>query len=359
MRITTVLCAIIVPLVFTACNGEDARNQGDGAATPTAGGAAPAEDMGPVVAEVGDVKVYAKEFEQAAARKTPADGNKLTDDEKKEVLQKLIEEKALYQEARKKGVDQDPKVQKVMINTLLRQEVYGNVRNSDFSQEELRKYFDEHREEFVVPEKVQVKRIFVKAGDQRSADEAKKIAEDLRKQVASNPSKFGDVASQHSEDPYRRRGGDLGFVGKDGKPGIDQAVIDKAFTMEQGQVSEVFEAGGGFNVILVANKRERVERTFEQMRGSVLRKVKNDKYKEMYDTYVAEVTKQYPVKIHEDVLAKVEVEPQKRMPMGPGGPGGPGGGPGMPGLDLHGDEEGGGHGLPGHGEEGEGPGGEE
>ena len=83
--------------------------------------------------------------------------------------------------------------------------------------------------------------------------------------------------SKHSEDPYRRRGGDVGFVPKTGKPGLDPEIVDKAFAMEVEQVSEPFKTNEGYNVIYIANKRDRVERTFQQMKGSVLRKVKNEK----------------------------------------------------------------------------------
>jgi parvulin-like peptidyl-prolyl isomerase len=346
-----VLALLALPFAaeLTACSGTTTPPAGDVApgtdpgTTPAVGDAAPATDHGAVLAEVGDVKVYADEFQAAAARKTPADGKALSMDEKKEVLQKLIEEKALYLEARKKGVDQDPKVQKVMVNALLRQEVYAGVRNSDFTQEELQAYFDAHKEEFVVPEKVQVKRIFIRVSDERPDDKAKALAEDLRRQVVANPSKFGEIATNNSEDPYRRRGGDLGFVGRDGKPGIDQAVVDRAFGMKVDEVSEVFKAGDGYNIVVVASKRDRVERTFDQMRGSVLRKVKNDKYKALYDKYVADVSQQYPATVHEDALASITIDAAQRMSLGA---------PGVPGIrgpgDL-GEEPGEGLELPGPG----------
>jgi len=50
-------------------------------------------------------------------------------------------------------------------------------------------------------------------------------AEKLRKEVAAKPDTFKDVAAKFSEDMYKRRGGDVGFVSKDGKPGLDQAIV--------------------------------------------------------------------------------------------------------------------------------------
>ena len=335
MSVSKVLGSVLLSIALAGCAG------GEATTAPPAGeaGKGPAEDLGVEIAKVGDVSVYSKEFEAAAARKTPADGKALSPAERKEVLDKLIEEKALYLEARAKGVDKDPKVQKVMTNTLLRQEVYASVRNSDFTQDELRAYFDAHRDEFVVPEKMQLKRIFLKVDEKRSDADALKKAGELYAKVKADPSKFAEIATENSEDPYRRRGGDLGFVGKDGKPGIDQGVVDKAFTMAQGQVSEPFLAGGGYNIVYVANKRERVERTFEQMRGSVLRKVKNEKYRTMYDSYVAEVGKKYPAQVFQEKVDAIVVDPSKRMSLGGEG------------MELGGDE------MDGPGEEGGMPGG--
>lgn len=281
---------------------------------------APADDS-PVIATVGGISITADEYRAAAQRKSPANGTALSEAERLEIVDKLIVEKMLYKEAKKVGIDRDPKVQKVMINTLLRKEVYASVRNSDFSQEELRAYFDAHKDEFVVPEKVQVKRIFIKTNSRRAADEAKALAEDLRAKVKAAPASFKDLAAEHSEDPYRRRGGDLGFLSSEGKPGIPPEVVEKAFTMNVGDVSEVFEGGGGYNVLLIANKRERVERTFEQMKGSVLRKVKNERYKELYDGYVEGIRTDYTVEVNKEVLGNVEVRPARRGPERPSRPG--------------------------------------
>ncbi len=279
---------------------------------------------GPIVAEVSGVRISAREFEAAAARKVPADGVALSAAEKKEVIDELVVEKILYLEAKRRGIDRDPKVQKVMVNTLLRQEVYAGVRNSDFTQEELLAYFEAHKDEFVVPEKVQVRRIFIKGEPTRPNTEAKELSERLRAQVVADPGAFRELASEHSEDPYRRRGGDLGYLAREGKPGIDQEVVERAFGLQVGEVAEVFESGGGFNVVLVSGRRDRVERTFEQMKGSVLRKVKNDRYKQLYGDFVDDVRGRYDVAVEDAVLAGLEVRPSRRLGgamMGPGGRG--------------------------------------
>jgi len=290
-----------------ACNNEAATSE----ATPAAA------DIGEVIATVNGMQIGSKEFEQAAAKKAPANGESLTVDEKKEVLQSIVEEKLLYAEALKKGLDKDPKVQKVMINSLLRDDVYSTVKNSEFTDEMLQKYYEEHKSEFIVPEKVQVKRILVKVSDGVPDEKAKEKADALRAEVSKNPDSFKDVAARDSEDPYKRRGGDMGFVAKDGKPGLDQAVVDKAFSLETGAISDVFKTSEGYNIVQVAARREQVERTFQQMKGSVLRKVKNERMKSLYDEYVAKLKTGASTQIDEAKLAAIEVKSARMRPGAP------------------------------------------
>lgn len=311
--------ALSLALFALGCNEEGAKPAGDTKPAASAGDTKPAAstaDLGEILATVDGINVGSKEFEEMAARKQPAEGDTLSMEEKKEVLDRIIDEKLLYKAALAKGLDQDPKVQKVMVNTLLREEVYSSVRNSDFTDEELQAYYEAHKDDFVVPEKVQIKRILIKVDDDTDDAAAKAKAEDLRAQLKKDSDKFKELAAKNSEDPFRRRGGDVGFVAKSGKPGLDDAVVAKAFEMNVGQLSEAFKTDEGYNVILVANKRERVERTFQQMKGSVLRKVKNERLKDLYESYVAKQREGAKISVNDEKLALVEVKATRRI--GPG-----------------------------------------
>jgi parvulin-like peptidyl-prolyl isomerase len=273
--------------------------------------------VGVLLANVDEAPIGSTLFDLEASRVTPKDGQSLTLEEKRAVLDDLITEEVLYQEAAKEGLYLDPKVKKIMVNLLLRKNVYAKVKTSDFTPEELRAHYDEHQEEFVVPEKIQVKRIYLKLKEDKPAEAIRELGKDLRAKVVANPGSFKDIAAEYSEDPYRRRGGDLGYVSKEGKPGIDSAVIVKAFELKVGEVSEPFEAAGGINILMVANKREGVVRSFEQMKGSVLRKLKNDRYKQLTDEYIASITSGYKVAIEEEALSNYAVNVTRGIHMGP------------------------------------------
>lgn len=289
------------------------------------------QPTGDKLAEVNGMVIDTNEFDEAYSRTMPRGPEGENQDEvakKKEVMDRLVADKVLYQEALRQGLDKDPKIQRMMINTLLRKDVYGSLKNSDISDEELQKYFDEHKDEFIVPEKVQVKRILIKVDGSTPDDAAKKKAEALLAEVKKNPDSFKDVAIKESQDVFARRGGDIGFISKEGKPGLDQKVVDEAFKLEANQISDVFKTDEGYNIVQVVNKRERVERSFDQMKGAVLRKLKTEKAKSIQDKYIDDLKKNAKITINEDKLK--EHQPAKRAMPGFPGMMGPEGMPMMP-----------------------------
>jgi len=319
MRITWAIALCSLGIVLVACNGGSANSGGGQAsADKTDFGDKSSDDIGTKLATVNKQEIGTTDFDRVAKRMRPRAGA-ITDEFKQEVMDELVNETLLYQEALRQGIDRDPKIRKMMVNTLLKRDVYGTLDPDAITEDELRAYFDEHKDDFVVPEKVQIKRILIKVSESRPREDARVLAEDLAQQVADNPTAFKALAQENSQGPYARRGGDLGFVGQKGQPGIDQALIDAAFEMEKGEVSEAIETDDGFNVLYVPNRRERVERTFEQMRGSVLRKVKSDRYNQLYDDYVGNLEASAKIDIDSEAVATHEYEPAQR--------GGPASGP--------------------------------
>ncbi len=279
--------------------------------TATHKSGASSQDVGDVLAMVNDMPIGTEEFDRTYARSLPRRTSDATQDEeakKREVLDRLIADKLLYQEALRQGLDKDPKIQRMMINQLLRKDVYGTLRNSDISDEELRAYFEEHREEFVVPEKVQVRRILIKKGGDLSDEEARKKAEKIHAAVVADPASFKEWAMKESQDPYARRGGDVGFISRAGKPGLDSKVVEEAFKLEVDQISPVFETDEGYNIIQVVNKRDRVERSFEQMKGAVLRRVKTEKSRKLQKEYIENLKKNAKIVVNEDKLKEHKPE---------------------------------------------------
>ena len=281
---------------------------GCGEAEQTETKSAAVQVSGDVVATVNGSPIGSEDFAMLAARKSPGKGSELSLEERKEVLDDLVTEELLYQKALAEGYDKDPKVKKVMVNALIRKEIYDSIKNSDFSDAELEAYYNEHISEFTVPAKVQIYSILVKVTEDRPDAEAQAKAERLYSQIRKDPTKFRDIAKEESESPYKRRGGDVGFVPQTGKPGLDQEIVDKAFGMNVETLSKPFKTNSGWNVIYVPAKREAKDRSFTQMKGSVLRKIKNERVKEMYETYTNGLRQGVNVSIDDAKLQGVEIK---------------------------------------------------
>ena len=90
------------------------------------------------------------------------------------------------------------------------------------TQSDLRAYYDQHRDEYRVPEQVKVSHILIKTPlpgpdgkvDEKGVAEAQQRAEDLLEQLKSGAN-FEELAKKYSEDPgSAKQGGSLGWIGR-------------------------------------------------------------------------------------------------------------------------------------------------
>jgi parvulin-like peptidyl-prolyl isomerase len=186
---------------------------------------------------------------------------------------------------------------------------------------------------------VQIKTILIRAQDNEAPDAVRARAEQVRQEVVARPADFKDLAQKYSVGPYARRGGDLGYVTREGKPGVDPQLVEAAFALAKGGVSGLVQTADGWNIVHVPNKRERVERTFQQMRGSVLRKLKSENYQKMYDDFVGDLKKGADVQVDAAAVLSRKIDPPQAAvgdrafpPGAPGDLAGPEGAPEGPPL---------------------------
>jgi peptidyl-prolyl cis-trans isomerase D len=133
---------------------------------------------------------------------------------------------------------------------------------AEVTPQDLQSYYDQHRDEYRVPEQVSVSHILIKTPlpgadgkvDPKAVDAAKAKAEDILKQVKAGGN-FADLAKQYSEDTQSAKtGGSLGWIqrGRFPSPEVEKA----AFSLAKGGTSDVINAGYGFDILHVDDKQD-------------------------------------------------------------------------------------------------------
>ncbi len=139
---------------------------------------------------------------------------------------------------------------------------------------EIQSYYDQHRDEFRVPEQVNVRQILIKTPlpgtdgkvDPKALDAAKQKADDVLKQLKAG-GKFEDLAKKYSEDPSAKDGGSVGWVKRGGFPVPD--VEKAAFSLPKGGTSDVINAGYAFVILHVDDKQDAHAKTLAEVKGDV------------------------------------------------------------------------------------------
>src|SRR5882724_7601631 len=147
--------------------------------------------------------------------------------------------------------------------------------------QELQAYYDQHRDEYRLPEQVKVAHILIKTPlpgadgkvDEKGVEAARKKAEDVLKQVKAGGD-FSKLAETYSEDTTAKSGGELGWIGR----GRTVPEFEKAsFSLPKGQTSDLVKSSYGFHIIRVEEKQEAHVKTLAEVKSEIEGKVKEEK----------------------------------------------------------------------------------
>src|SRR5207253_1406536 len=184
------------------------------------------EKSGPVVAEVGDEKITADEVRQRLNETSPfLRARYNTVERKKEFLENMVRNELLAQEAIRQGYDKSPAVReqmkRAMIQELIKHQLDSKLAGTDIPDEDLKKFYQAHLDDFVKPERARVFHILLPAKDAKEKAAARKTAAALLKDIEAREKKgevnaFQTVAMKESKDQLSApMGGDLRFLSKD------------------------------------------------------------------------------------------------------------------------------------------------
>ena len=202
----------------------------------------------------------------------------LGEDGKEKLLDTLIKNELLYQEAVRKGLDKKADVRQriedlkrqIIAEELLREE----MKKIEMSDADASIYYNLHTEEFGEPEKVRVRHILVK-----DETEANSVAERLNK-----GEDFAKLAHECSVDPGTKdKGGELGFFSSGQMvPEFEEA----AFALKIGERSKPVSTPYGFHIIELEERKEATQKTFEEVREDAKNMAIQEKQKNRFESLI-------------------------------------------------------------------------
>lgn len=139
---------------------------------------------------------------------------------------------------------------------------------ASISDEEARRWYDEHPRSFLVPEQVKAAHILVSLAPDADADAVRKAEERMaaiRKELNAGKS-FASLANATNEPQAAGPGGELGWVERDK---LVKPFADAAFALQPGQISEPVRSQFGLHLIKVEDRKPAGRAPFDEVKDDV------------------------------------------------------------------------------------------
>ncbi len=255
-----------------------------------------------VLVKVSNSVITIKDF-NARIAKLPDYYKKIIDNNKKRYLEEMIAEKLFYEEALRRGLNNDKEVseilteakKKIIITKLIKTDIDDKVK---VSEEEVKAFYEANKEKLKTPEMWRASHILVP-----TEEEAKSILQEL-----NSGGKFADIAKARSKDATASRGGDIGYF-RAGQlvPDFEKA----ALKLNVGQLSDVVQTKFGYHIIMLTDKKEAGIQSYEKAKPLIEDELKKKKKAEMFYDLVMALKKKYGVSIDEKAFEAGELSNTK------------------------------------------------
>lgn len=155
-------------------------------------------------------------------------------------------------------------------NKILTQRVVSSEVGShlNVTEEEISKYYEAHKAEFIGPEQVALREIEVSTQGKKPEElpELKKKAETALKRVKDGED-FGEIAKRYSDSTTKDQGGFLGLY-KRGE--LSKELEDRVFTMKKNELTEVIETKQGYLILQVLEHYDEGQQSLAKVKDKIM-----------------------------------------------------------------------------------------
>ncbi len=214
------------------------------------------------------------------------------------VLDQMISEKLLIQEAKNMGLEEDEKVieqiieqirkitEQILVQTLIEREILDKVKVND---EEVLEYYEQNKDSFTEKEQVHLYNILL---------ETEEEAQDILEQLKAGED-FSEIAIEKSTGPSAAQGGDLGYLTKGT---IVPEIEDVVFALELEVLSEVVKTDFGFHILKITEKKPETVKALEEVKEDIVQTLLPTKQKEAFENLLEKLKGKVEIEINEKAL---------------------------------------------------------
>ena len=172
----------------------------------------------------------------------------------------------------------------LLTQEVIRREVGGRM---DIGSDEVKKYYEEHKQQFVRPETVALAEIFLstEGKDPQEIAAVRTKAEDLRNRVVKGED-FTALAKRYSEGSTAADGGGLGEF-EHGQ--LAKQLEDAVFPMEKGKVTEMIQTKTGFEILKVLEHYQAGLQPLDKVEGEINDAIYRQKMEPALRDYLAQL----------------------------------------------------------------------
>lgn len=172
----------------------------------------------------------------------------------------------------------------IVTQEVIRREVGGRM---DIGSDEVKKYYEAHKQEFNRPEQVALAEIFLST-EGKSPEEIAAVrtrAEDLHNRLVKGED-FSALAKRYSEGSTANQNGELGQFER-GQ--LSKQLEDAAFGMEKGQITDVIQTKTGFEVLKVLDHFQAGLQPLGKVEGEIMNVLYRQKMDPAMREYLAQL----------------------------------------------------------------------
>jgi peptidyl-prolyl cis-trans isomerase SurA len=175
----------------------------------------------------------------------------------------------------------------ILTQRVISQEVGSHI---NVSHDEIEKYYNEHKKEYIRPEQVALREIVVSTEGKKDAElpDLKKKADTALKRVQDGED-FGEIAKRLSDGSTAKQGGFLG-VYKRGE--LAKELEDKVFTMKKNGLTDVMDTKQGYLVLQVLEHYDEGEQPLSKVENEITEHIYNQRMEPKLREYLKTLREQ-------------------------------------------------------------------